>query len=75
MKICRTKDWGYIRVAFICDTPMGWDIEGKEGNQYDETRDFVSYMQDLYSASNITVVAAGGIDENEINALVEKYFG
>lgn len=58
------------------DTPMGWDIAGdKKVINTTSREDFLSYMKDFYSASNMTVVAAGGIDEKEILALVEKYFG
>lgn len=58
------------------DTPMGWDIAGSKDVIKAITRDdFVSYMDDLYSASNLTVVIAGGIEEDEAYALVEKYFG
>ncbi len=58
------------------DTPMGWDIAGnKEVIKAITREDFVKYMGELYSASNLTVVVAGGIDENETFAMVEKYFG
>lgn len=57
------------------DTPMGWDIAGRKENIQATTReDFVTYMDSLYSASNMTVVVAGGIDEAASVALVEKYF-
>lgn len=65
------------------DTPMGWDIAGNKDVIKAITReDFVTYMGELYSASNLTVVVAGGlpagrqgIDEDATFALVEKYFG
>lgn len=58
------------------DTPMGWDIAGSKDVIKAITRDdFVSYMNELYSASNLTVVVAGGIDEEATFALIEKYFG
>ena len=58
------------------DTPMGWDIAGFKDNINGMTRDhFVSYMDQLYSASNMTVVVAGGVNHDEIIALIEKYFG
>lgn len=58
------------------DTPMGWDIAGNKDVIRAVTRDdFVNYMAELYSASNLTVVVAGGIDEGETFALIEKYFG
>ncbi len=58
------------------DTPMGWDIAGEKDVIRSITReDFQSYMKSLYSADNITVVVAGGINEGKTVALVEKYFG
>ncbi len=58
------------------DTPMGWDIAGLKENIMNTTRDdFVAYMNQLYSASNMTVVVAGGIDEEQSTAMVEQYFG
>lgn len=57
------------------DTPMGWDIAGFKENIQTITRDdFKSYMGSLYSADNMTVVVAGGIDENEVKKQVENYF-
>ena len=58
------------------DTPMGWDIAGeKDVIKAINREDFVSYMQSLYSAHNITVVVAGGIDSAKTEDLAEKYFG
>jgi len=57
------------------DTPMGWDIGGDKDIIRSITRaDFVTYLADLYSASNLTVVIAGGIETDKAVALVEKYF-
>jgi predicted Zn-dependent peptidase len=58
------------------DTPMGWDTIGEKDVIRSIAReDFKKYMQSLYSADNITVVVAGGINENKATELVEKYFG
>ncbi len=58
------------------DTPMGWDIAGrKEVIKAIKRKDFLSYMQSLYSADNITVVVAGGINSKEVEKMVEDYFG
>ena len=58
------------------DTPMGWDIAGtKDVIRSINRDDFVQYMGSLYSADNLTVVIAGGIDPKKAVALVEKYFG
>jgi predicted Zn-dependent peptidase len=57
------------------DTPMGWDISGdKEVIRQMEREDFVAYMDQLYSADNITVVVAGGIKTSEAVRLASKYF-
>lgn len=58
------------------DTPMGWDIAGEKAViKSIQRQDFLKYMSSLYSASNITVVVAGGIDPVKARDLVEKYFG
>lgn len=58
------------------DTPMGWDIAGeKEVIRSVKRKDFTSYMDNLYSADNITVVLAGGIVSKKAFELVQKYFG
>lgn len=58
------------------DTPMGWDIAGRKEVIKAITREnFVSYLDSLYSADNITVVVAGGIQNEAVERLVEKYFG
>lgn len=58
------------------DTPLGWDIAGEKDIIRSITReDFVAYMDSLYSAKNMTVVVAGGIDEAETKEQVTKYFG
>jgi predicted Zn-dependent peptidase len=58
------------------DTPMGWDIAGEKANIQSITHDdFLSYMGELYSADNMTVVVAGGIDEKQVLSQIESYFG
>ena len=58
------------------DTPLGWDIAGEKKNILGTTReDFVSYMASLYSADNMTVIVAGGVDTKEAFSQIEKYFG
>lgn len=58
------------------DVPMGWDIAGeKKIIKQINREDFQKYMQSLYSADNITVVVAGGIDIEKTVELVKKYFG
>ncbi len=57
------------------DTPMGWDIAGpKENIKTITQQDFRDYMGGLYSADNMTVVVAGGIDPELAEGLVGKYF-
>jgi len=58
------------------DTPLGWDIIGKKEIIKNTTRkDFLSYMKNLYSAENMVVVVAGGINSDKTFKLAEKYFG
>ena len=58
------------------DTPMGWDVGGEKDVIKKITReDFLAYMKSLYSADNITVVVAGGINSEQVEKQVEKYFG
>ncbi len=58
------------------DVPMGWDIAGEKDIIMKIThQDFVDYMRSLYSASNMTVVVAGGITDKKAVELVTKYFG
>lgn len=58
------------------DTPLGWDIAGEKDSIKSITRDdFVAYMGSLYSAHNITIVVAGGIDEKQIYEKITAHFG
>jgi len=58
------------------DTPMGWDTAGTKEVIHSVNRDFfTSYMSSLYSAHNMTVVVAGGIDPELVEGLVAKHFG
>lgn len=58
------------------DTPLGWDIAGEKDVIRAITReDFVSYMASLYSADNMTVIVAGGVETKEAFAQIEQYFG
>jgi predicted Zn-dependent peptidase len=57
------------------DTPMGWDISGEKRNiQSIKREDFVAYMKRLYSADNVTLVVAGGLNEQKVVELADKYF-
>lgn len=58
------------------DTPLGWNIDGeKDVIRAIQRQDFVDYTSSLYSPSNMTLVVAGGIDNDKIIALANKYFG
>lgn len=58
------------------DTPLGWDIAGEKDIIRSITReDFMNYMGSLYSAHNLTVVVAGGIDEEKVKKLIDTHFG
>ncbi|MGD8744051.1 MAG: pitrilysin family protein [Candidatus Woesebacteria bacterium] len=55
---------------------LGEDIIGtKETVKRIERDDFVDLRSKHYNPNNILVTVAGGIDEKEIDNLVEKYFG
>lgn len=57
------------------DTPMGWDVAGeKRIIKSIKRNDFVSYMEKLYSADNMTVVVAGNIDIEKTGERVKHYF-
>ena len=58
------------------DTPMGWDVAGrKEVIKSIKRENFVSYMKKLYSASNMIIIVAGKVKVDEMQKLIEKYFG
>ena len=58
------------------DTPMGWDTAGEKDIIKAITHeDFKSYFKSLYSADNMTLVVAGGVEEKQTLDLAEKYFG
>ncbi len=57
------------------DTPLGWDIAGEKDVIRSITRlDFLNYMGSLYSAHNLSVVVAGGINPEKVEGLVDRYF-
>jgi len=57
------------------DSPMGWDIGGrKEIIKKLSREDFTSYMDSLYSADNMVVIIAGGIDSDKTVPIVSKFF-
>ncbi len=57
------------------DTPMGWDVGGrKEIIKKLSREDFTSYMDSLYSADNMAVIIAGGIDNDKTLEVVSKFF-
>src|SRR5579872_4068298 len=57
------------------NTPLGWDIVGEKDVIKKITRnDFTVYMNSLYSPSNMTVVVAGGVTNQSVLPLIQKYF-
>ncbi len=57
------------------DSPMGWDVGGRKDVIRKLTReDFISYMDSLYSADNMVVIVAGGIDSDRAVQVVNKFF-
>ena len=58
------------------DTPLGWNIDGEKSVVKSiQRQDFMDYMSSFYSAHNIGVVVAGGVNVAKTRELVEKYFG
>jgi len=58
------------------DTPLGWNIAGPKDVVKKITRDdFLSYIKSLYSPHNMTIVMAGGIENEKVVDLAEKYLG
>jgi predicted Zn-dependent peptidase len=58
------------------DTPLGWNIAGGKDVVRKTTReDFLKYMKSLYSPHNMTIVFAGGIENEKAVELAEKYLG
>lgn len=57
------------------DTPLGWDTAGTaEIIQKFSRNDFVNYMNEHYSADNMTIVVAGNVSVKETLAKIEEYF-
>lgn len=57
------------------DVPLGWDIAGtKKVIRSLQRKDFVDYMNSLYSTDNMVLVVAGKIDPTEIEEKAQKYF-
>ena len=57
------------------ESPMGWDIGGrKEIIKKLSREDLTSYMDSLYSADNMVVIIAGGIDSDKTEPIVGKFF-
>lgn len=57
------------------DSPLGWDSVGeKDIIRKIKRDDFTKYLADFYSPSNMSVVLAGGVSEDQSVKLVEKYF-
>lgn len=57
------------------DTPMGWDIAGrKETVTKFNRKNFIDYMNSLYSAGNMVVVIAGNFDKKKILKEIKNKF-
>ncbi|MBI4096113.1 MAG: insulinase family protein [Candidatus Levybacteria bacterium] len=57
------------------NTPLGWNIDGeKDVIRQTQRQDFIDYTSSLYSPNNMTLVVAGGIEEDKVIALANKYF-
>ncbi|QQR83107.1 insulinase family protein [Candidatus Peregrinibacteria bacterium] len=66
--------WDFERLLFG-DQPMGWDQIGIPDIIRSLNRDqFLDYKRKLYTPDNTVISVAGNITEEEVEALVEKYF-
>ncbi|OGH08809.1 MAG: hypothetical protein A2152_02945 [Candidatus Levybacteria bacterium RBG_16_35_6] len=64
----------YERLIFG-DNPLGWNIGGKKEIIRKVTReDFIKYIKEHYSPSNMSIIIAGGINSERTTELVKKYF-
>jgi len=65
----------HLHAAAFQGTPLGRTILGPEENVKSITRDnLVNYIQTNYHSPRMILVAAGGINHEEMVALSEKYF-
>ena len=56
--------------------PLSWDISGTaETVKAIKKDDFLRYRELRYSAENIVITVAGGVEEGEVVKLAERYFG
>lgn len=64
----------FIRLIYG-DNPMGWGVIGEKKNIRGIKReDFLSYINRLYYSKNMTVVVAGGVNEDKVIKLARRYF-
>jgi predicted Zn-dependent peptidase len=57
------------------DTPLGWETAGLPSIiRKIKREDFVEYMENLYSADNLTVVVAGNVKVAEVVKVIEEKF-
>ena len=68
---------GDVFEELIFDTnPLGWDIIGTESSMNKISRnDFIDYRKIHYHPQNMLITVAGGIKENSVLDLTNKYFG
>ena len=58
------------------DNPMGWDIAGeKETVTAFKRADFMEYISKYYYPKNIVLAVSGGVKEDQVLNLANKYFG
>lgn len=57
------------------DHPLGWSVAGyKDTVSKIERPDFVDYVKRFYQAEEMVLVVAGGVSEEQVRSLAEKYF-
>jgi predicted Zn-dependent peptidase len=66
--------WNFERLLFG-DQPMGWDQIGtKEAISSFQRDQFVDYKEKLYTPDNAVISISGNFEEEEVMALIQKYF-
>jgi predicted Zn-dependent peptidase len=66
--------WDFERLMFG-DQPMGWDQIGtKEVIKSLSRNQFLEYKEKLYTPDNTVISVSGHFDEDEVMALIDKYF-
>lgn len=68
--------WDYFEQLIYPRHPLGRDIIGNPNTVRSfKQKDFIKYRSETYYSQNMLISVAGGVSENMVKALAEKYFG